>query len=81
MQVSNILQSTEFACGWTGMTFILVHPHLFATMHIFVLLQSHLLARKYAVIIIDFAVFTFIFTDRTLTCVDRTIIGVDICAK
>lgn len=53
----------------------LAHPHLFGTMRIFAVLQYYLLAWKYAVVIIDFTIFTIIFADSTLRCVDKTIIG------
>lgn len=53
----------------------LAHPHLFGTMRIFAVLQYYLLACKYAVVIVDFTIFTIIFADSTLKYVDKTIIG------
>ena len=63
-----------FVVGWAWHLF-LAHPHLFGTMRIFAVLQYYLLAWKYAVVIIDFTIFTIIFADSTLKCVDKTIIG------
>ena len=48
MQVENVManisQSTEFVYCSTGMTLILAHLHLLATIRIFVALQYHLIA-------------------------------------